>query len=62
MKQLFLADLAADTEDEIRKHLAGEWEAANLKTIGGEEREREETLHVANTMGRRWLELNKAAQ
>jgi len=27
MKQLFLADLAKDTDDAIRKHLAGEWEA-----------------------------------
>jgi hypothetical protein len=38
-----------------------EWKAANLKTVGGEERERQELSHLANVTGRRWLILNNHA-
>jgi hypothetical protein len=35
-----------------------EWKAANLKTIGGKERESQELSHLANVSGRRWSLLN----
>lgn len=36
-----------------------EWKSANLKTVGGEQRESEELVHLANVSGKRWIEIQR---